>query len=70
MTDQELREKALASMDNCYLEIVTDNPNVVQKQALPPALREKIYDQILAVFKEYGCMKAYRLGRTYWEITN
>ncbi len=54
MAEQELRKKAIASMDNCYLEIGTQYKGIVQKQAIPPALREKIYDQILALIKEAG----------------
>jgi len=56
VTEQELRKKALASMNNCYLEVGTHVKNVVSRQAIPPALREKIYDQILALIKE-NCVK-------------
>ena len=54
MTEQELRRKALASMDNCYLEIGTIYKDIVQKQAIPPALREKIYDQLILLKDEEG----------------
>ena len=52
LTDEELRKKAIASMDSCYLEVGTHKKNVVQKHAIPPALRGKIFDQILELYQE------------------
>jgi len=47
MTD-ELREKALKSMDNCYLVVGIHR----DKLAIPRALREKIADQIINIVRE------------------
>ncbi|KKL60557.1 hypothetical protein LCGC14_2204090, partial [marine sediment metagenome] len=48
----EERKKALASMDNCYLEVGTHIKNIVSRQAIPPSLRGKILDQLLPIIQE------------------
>ncbi len=50
--DDKLRKKAIASMDNCYLEVATYIKGIVSKQAIPPVLRAKIVDQILALLPD------------------
>ena len=46
----KVSNEAIYSMDNCYLEVgVTAAKGAVLKLAIPPALREKIVDQVLAI---------------------